>query len=83
MARRGQTDLWIKLDDASSGQVRIKTEWLDLSSDRMDYLRRVEEVQDPGSGDRSGSTAVLLVYVDSCKMLPLAKSGTVTIPGIN
>ena len=60
--------MWITLEDASSGQVKLKTEWFRLSSDPEDLDARLEEV-----GDRRLATAVLMVFVDSCKQLPLAK----------
>ena len=68
MAERGESEMWITLEDASSGQVKLKTEWFRLSSDPEDLDARLEEV-----GDRRLATAVLMVFVDSCKQLPLAK----------
>jgi len=75
LASRGETDLWINLDEATSGKVHIQTQWLTLSSDKEDYEDRVEEVH-----GRHLSTAVLMVYVDSCRHLPLAKLGVTSKP---
>jgi len=75
LADRGATDLWINLEDATSGKVRIQTQWLTLSNDREHYEDRVEEAH-----GRQLSTAVLMVYVDSCKHLPLAKLGVTSKP---
>eukprot|EP00092_Neocalanus_flemingeri_P000407 GFUD01000433.1.p1 GENE.GFUD01000433.1~~GFUD01000433.1.p1 ORF type:complete len:792 (+),score=178.56 GFUD01000433.1:116-2491(+) len=75
LADRGESDLWVNLEEATSGQVRIQTQWMTMSSDRDDYDDRVEEAH-----GRQLSTAVLMVYVDSCKQLPLAKAGISTKP---
>ena len=68
LAERGESEMWITLEDASSGQVKLRTEWFCLSSDPEDLDVRLEEV-----GDRRLATAVLMVYVDSCKQLPLTR----------
>ena len=75
LADRGQSDLWINLEEATSGKVRIQTQWMTMSSDREHYEDRVEEAH-----GRQLSTAVLMVYVDSCKHLPLAKAGVSSKP---
>ena len=75
LADRGASDLWITLEEATSGKVRIQAQWMTLSTDRDDYNDRVEEAH-----GRQLSTAVLMVYVDSCKQLPLAKAGVSTKP---
>lgn len=75
LADRGETDLWITLEEATSGKVHIQTQWLTMSTDLEDYEDRVEEAH-----ARHLSTAVLMVYVDSCKHLPLAKSGVSSKP---
>ena len=68
LAERGESEMWFMLEDASSGQVKLRTEWFRLSSKPEDLDVRLEEV-----GDRRLATAVLMVFVDSCKQLPLAK----------
>ena len=46
-----------------------------MSSSREDYDERLEETH-----GRKLATAVLLLYVDSCKQLPLARTGGSTKP---
>jgi len=75
LADRGESDLWVTLEEATSGKVRIQTQWMTMSSDREDYDERVDEAH-----GRQLSTAVLMVYVDSCKQLPLAKAGVTSKP---
>ena len=60
--------MWISLEDATSGQVKLRTEWFGLSSAPADLDTRLEEV-----GARRLATAVLMVFVDCCKQLPLTK----------
>ena len=69
LAEKGMADMWITLEDTSSGQIRIRTEWFTMSTNIQDYDDRTAETH----GTKL-STSVLLVYVDSCKQLPLARS---------
>ena len=59
LAERGEADLWVALEEASSGQVRIRTEWFEVSSEREDYEVRQEETH-----GRQLATALLLLYID-------------------
>ena len=43
LADRGETDLWVTLEEATSGKVRIQTQWMTMSQDKVDYEERVEE----------------------------------------
>ena len=70
LVERGSSDLWITLEDASSGQVRIQTQWLKISHDVADYEDRLRETH-----GRQLSTALLMLYIDSCKQLPFTRSG--------
>ena len=72
---RGTSDLWINLEEASSGLVRIQTSWMGLSKDKTDYEERLVETH-----GRNLSTSVLMLYVDSCKLLPSAKAGISSKP---
>ena len=58
------TDSWIPLEEATSGEVRIATEWLDLSTDTEDYHSSWKEAQALGL-----SSAVLMVHIDSCRSI--------------
>lgn len=59
-------DCFIGLDKVKSGKVRLRTDWLELSSDMSDYWSCREEVE-----SKEGlNSALLMVYVDSCKQLP-------------
>jgi len=70
LVNRAQTDLWINLEEATSGRIRIRTEWLVMSTDVRHFEERKLEVH-----GKQLSSAVLLAYIDSCKQLPLTKSG--------
>lgn len=54
-----------------SEQVRLRTEWLTLSSDTADYDERLLDAAEDAS---ILASAVLMCYVDCCKKLPLVKS---------
>ena len=68
LAHRAETDLWMQVEDATSGRLRIQTQWFTMSTDPADLEERKAEVH-----GLKLSTAVLLVYIDSCKQLPLTK----------
>ena len=51
--------------------MRLRTEWLTLSSDTADYDERLLEQAEDAS---ILASAVLMCYVDCCKKLPLVKS---------
>ena len=68
MANRAESDLWVNLEDATSGRLRLKTQWFTISNDIKDHEERKAEVY-----GTQNATAVLLVYIDSCKQLPLTK----------
>ena len=75
LSERGMADMWITLEDTSSGQIRIRTEWFTMSTDIHDYDDRSAETHGTNL-----STSVLMIYVDSCKQLPLAKPIIPTLP---
>jgi len=66
---RGSSDMWVSLEEATSGRVRLKTQWLYLSQEMADYNESIREVQ-----HLHLCTSVLQVYVDSCRQLPLGKT---------
>ncbi|XP_066288059.1 extended synaptotagmin-2-like isoform X2 [Branchiostoma lanceolatum] len=71
VAKEGFTDVWLPLEDAKSGQVRLRMTWLGLSSQRealekMERMKRVTDMDDM-------SSALLFVRVDSASGLPRKK----------
>ncbi|XP_019621531.1 PREDICTED: extended synaptotagmin-2-like [Branchiostoma belcheri] len=71
VAKEGFTDVWLPLEDAKSGQVRLRMTWLGLSSQRealekMERMKRVTDMDDM-------SSALLFVRVDSATGLPPKK----------
>ena len=52
--------MWITLEDASSGQVKLRTEWFCLSSDPEDLDVRLEEV-----GDRRRTRGSMRLFMTS------------------
>eukprot|EP00058_Branchiostoma_floridae_P012803 XP_002598291.1 hypothetical protein BRAFLDRAFT_119164 [Branchiostoma floridae] len=75
VAKEGFTDVWLPLEDATSGQVRLRMTWLGLSSQRealekmytqMENMKRVTDMDDM-------SSALLFVRVDSASGLPSKK----------
>ena len=75
LVERGEADLWVGLEKARSGQVRIRTEWFELSSEREDYEARQVETH-----GKQLATALLLLFIDSCHNLPLARPPGSTQP---
>ena len=72
LAEKGEADMWLTLEGVSTGQLRIITEWFEVSGEMEDYEARQEETR-----GRQLATAVLLLYIDSCDQLPGARTGGV------
>ncbi|CAN7983848.1 unnamed protein product, partial [Ixodes hexagonus] len=68
---QGQGDMWLTLDDTKSGKIRLRTFWLSLTTDTDDLPLQLETVKSI-STKTPLSTAVLIVYLDSAKHLPVA-----------
>ena len=75
LAEKGEADVWLPLEGASTGQLRIITEWFEVSGEMEDYEARQEETR-----GRQLATALLLLYIDSCHQLPGARTGGSTKP---
>lgn len=71
VVRFGRLDTWQTLQQAKHGKVHLRLSWHRLSSDLLDLSHALTEVQLVKTGDLS--SAVLSVYVDSCKKLPNAR----------
>ncbi|KAI4465022.1 extended synaptotagmin-like protein 2 isoform c [Holotrichia oblita] len=72
IVRKGQDNMWITLEQAKHGMVHIRLTWLTLSSNYSDLQAALTETQ--YLRVTSMSTALLVVFVDSAKNLPQARS---------
>ncbi|XP_030027055.2 extended synaptotagmin-1 isoform X2 [Manduca sexta] len=72
VVRFGRLDTWQTLQQAKHGKVHLRLSWHRLSSDVTELSRALTETLLIKSGDLS--SAVLSVYIDSCKKLPNARS---------
>ncbi|XP_059048982.1 extended synaptotagmin-1 isoform X2 [Achroia grisella] len=71
VVRSGRLDTWQTLQQAKHGKVHLRLSWHRLSSDLLDLSHALTEVQVIKTGELS--SAVLSVYIDSCKKLPNAR----------
>ncbi|XP_024084996.1 extended synaptotagmin-2 isoform X3 [Cimex lectularius] len=79
VTRKGQTDTWVSLEDATTGMVHLRMTWLQLSSSLADLKDAIAETQ--MLRVTSMSTSILMVYVDSAKNLPkVLRKGVYTAP---
>lgn len=60
---------WLELEQAKHGSIHLRMTWLSLSSDRNELLAALEETQ--LLRVNSMSTALLTVFIDSAKNLPV------------
>ncbi|KAJ0181251.1 hypothetical protein K1T71_003336 [Dendrolimus kikuchii] len=72
VVRFGRLDTWQTLQQAKHGKVHLRLSWHSLSSDVADLSHALTERLLIKTGDIS--TAVLSVYIDSCKKLPNARA---------
>ncbi|KAF0313358.1 Extended synaptotagmin-2 [Amphibalanus amphitrite] len=73
IAKAGSQDLWVPLEQARSGRIHLKLDWLSLSTNVADIKKQLNEIEDLSAFDHSGlHSAVLTVFVDSAKKLPMA-----------
>lgn len=72
VARKGQADSWITLEEAKHGLVHLRLTWLQLSEDAADLKKAISETQHLRV--TSLSTSVLMVYIDSFSNLPCGTS---------
>ncbi|CAH1240978.1 ESYT2 [Branchiostoma lanceolatum] len=71
VVKMGFSDVWLPLEDATTGQVHLRMSWLSLSS-QMEALDKMEKVKRIADADAL-SSALLVVRVDSAKNLPTVK----------
>ncbi|XP_066299729.1 extended synaptotagmin-2-like isoform X8 [Branchiostoma lanceolatum] len=75
VVKMGFSDVWLPLEDATTGQVHLRMSWLSLSSQMealdksLDQMEKVKRIADADAL----SSALLVVRVDSAKNLPTVK----------
>ncbi|KPJ13658.1 Extended synaptotagmin-2 [Papilio machaon] len=72
VVRAGRMDTWQTLQQAKHGKVHLRLSWHRLSTDLTDLSHAITETQLVKTGELS--SAVLSVYIDSCKKLPNART---------
>nr|XP_021182489.2 extended synaptotagmin-1 isoform X2 [Helicoverpa armigera] len=72
VVRFGRLDTWQTLQQAKHGKVELRLSWHRLSSDVSELSRAISETLLIKNGELS--SAVLSVYIDSCKKLPNART---------
>ncbi|XP_072935916.1 NAD(P) transhydrogenase, mitochondrial [Epargyreus clarus] len=72
VVRAGRLDTWQTLQQAKHGKVHLRLSWHRLSSDLTDLSRAITETQLIKTGELS--SAVVSIYIDSCKKLPNART---------
>ncbi|CAH1990506.1 unnamed protein product [Acanthoscelides obtectus] len=68
---KGTDDMWITLEQAKHGMVHLRFVWLELSKDPHDLQAILTETQTLRSSNLS--TALLTIFLDSAKNLPILK----------
>ncbi|XP_046399640.1 extended synaptotagmin-2 isoform X5 [Ischnura elegans] len=72
ISRKGNVDMWVTLEDAKHGMVHLRMTWLKLSCNVADLKAAMMETQLLRL--TSMSTGLLMVYLDSAKNLPSART---------
>ncbi|XP_075981999.1 extended synaptotagmin-like protein 2 isoform X4 [Anticarsia gemmatalis] len=72
VVRFGRLDTWQTLQQAKHGKVELRLSWHRLTTDVTELSRALTETLLIKTGDLS--SAVLSVYIDSCKKLPNARA---------
>lgn len=70
VVKKGEVDTWLNLEQAKHGMVHLRLTWLELSSNKDDLKAALAETQMLRVTDMS--TALLTVFVDSAKNLPVS-----------
>ncbi|KAK9888894.1 hypothetical protein WA026_001115 [Henosepilachna vigintioctopunctata] len=74
IVKQEQTDSWLTLENAKHGMVHLRCTWLKLSNNVNDLKAAIIEAQLLGFA--SVSTALLTVFLDSARNLPLARQSS-------
>lgn len=72
IAKKGEDDMWITLEQAKHGMVHVRFTWFVLSTNYSDLRAVLAETQ--MLQVTSMSTALLIVYIDSAKGLPQVRT---------
>ncbi|XP_077294102.1 extended synaptotagmin-like protein 2 isoform X2 [Arctopsyche grandis] len=72
VVKKGQLDTWLTLEQAKHGMVHLRLTWYKLSSNTADLQAAIQETQLLCVSGMS--TAVLTMFIDSCKSLPNART---------
>jgi hypothetical protein len=72
VVKKGEIDTWLTLEQVKHGMVHLRLTWMQLSSDKNDLKIALEETQLLRVSDMS--TALLTVFIDSAKNLPVNKN---------
>ncbi|CAH2237449.1 jg12785 [Pararge aegeria aegeria] len=72
VVRAGRLDTWQTLQQAKTGKVHLRLSWHRLSTDLLDLSHAITETQLVKNAELS--SAVVSVYIDSCKNLPNARA---------
>ncbi|XP_046986798.1 extended synaptotagmin-2-B isoform X3 [Schistocerca americana] len=78
VTKKGKVGMWLTLEGAKRGMVHVRMTWLTLSKDKNDLAAALQETQ--MLRVTSMSTAVLVVFVDSIKNLPKARTTSLPDP---
>lgn len=70
IVKKGELDTWLTLEQAKHGMVHLRLSWMQLSSDKNDLKAALAETQMLRVTDMS--TALLTVFIDSAKNLPVS-----------
>lgn len=76
VVKKGEVDTWLTLEQAKHGMVHLRLTWMQLSSDKNDLKAALAETQMLRVTDMS--TALLTVFIDSAKNLPVNMNATLT-----
>lgn len=71
VVKKGEVDTWLTLEQAKHGMVHLRLTWMQLSSDKNDLKAALAETQMLRVTDMS--TALLTVFIDSAKNLPVRR----------
>ncbi|XP_044750795.1 extended synaptotagmin-2 [Coccinella septempunctata] len=74
IVKQEQADMWLTLENAKHGMVHLRFTWLSLSNNVNDLKAALIEAQLLGT--EKVSTALLCVFVDSARNLPLARQSS-------
>nr|XP_034823890.1 extended synaptotagmin-1 isoform X4 [Maniola hyperantus] len=74
VVRAGRLDTWQTLQQAKTGKVHLRLSWHGLSTNLLDLSHAITETQLIKNAELS--SAVVSVYIDSCKQLPNARPGS-------